>query len=36
LPEAVRDAKAYVTAAIRGGFAPGRGVGVLRHFVERW
>ena len=36
LPDAVRDAKAYVTAAIREGFRPGRGVGVLRHFVERW
>jgi hydroxymethylpyrimidine/phosphomethylpyrimidine kinase len=36
LPEAIRAAKAYVTAAIREGFAAGRGVGVLRHFVERW
>jgi hydroxymethylpyrimidine/phosphomethylpyrimidine kinase len=36
LEDAVRDAKAYVTAAIREGFAPGRGVGALRHFVERW
>lgn len=36
LPEAVREAKAYVTAAIQAGFQPGRGVGVLRHFVERW
>ena len=36
LVEAIRDAKAYVTAAIREGFAPGRGVGVLRHFVDRW
>jgi hydroxymethylpyrimidine/phosphomethylpyrimidine kinase len=36
LEEAIRDAKAYVTAAIREGFAAGRGVGVLRHFVERW
>ncbi len=36
LPEAVREAKAYVTAAIRGGFQPGRGAGALRHFVERW
>jgi hydroxymethylpyrimidine/phosphomethylpyrimidine kinase len=36
LTEAIRDAKAYVTAAIREGFQPGRGVGVLRHFVERW
>jgi hydroxymethylpyrimidine/phosphomethylpyrimidine kinase len=36
LPDAVRAAKAYVTAAIREGFQPGRGVGTLRHFVERW
>jgi hydroxymethylpyrimidine/phosphomethylpyrimidine kinase len=36
LPEAVRRAKAYVTAAIREGFQVGRGVGALRHFVERW
>lgn len=36
LLEAVRGAKAYVTKAIREGFAPGRGVGTLRHFVENW
>jgi hydroxymethylpyrimidine/phosphomethylpyrimidine kinase len=36
LPEAVRDAKAYVTRAIREGFAPGKGVGVLRHFIADW
>jgi hydroxymethylpyrimidine/phosphomethylpyrimidine kinase len=36
LIEAVREAKAYVTAAIREGFALGRGVGALRHFVSRW
>ena len=36
LEEAIREAKAYVTAAIREGFAAGRGVGVLRHFIERW
>jgi hydroxymethylpyrimidine/phosphomethylpyrimidine kinase len=36
LEDAVRAGKAYVSAAIRGGFAAGRGVGVLRHFVERW
>lgn len=36
LAEAVGTAKAYVTAAIREGFQPGRGVGVLRHFVDRW
>ena len=36
LEEAVRDAKAYVRAAIEAGFAAGRGVGVLKHFVERW
>jgi len=33
LPDACRDAKAYVTRAIREGFAIGRGVGVLRHFL---
>jgi hydroxymethylpyrimidine/phosphomethylpyrimidine kinase len=36
LDAAVRDAKAYVTQTIREGFRPGRGVGVLRHFVEEW
>ena len=36
LADAVREAKAYVTAALREGFQPGRGVGALRHFVERW
>ncbi|KRT75207.1 MAG: phosphomethylpyrimidine kinase, hydroxymethylpyrimidine/phosphomethylpyrimidine kinase [Candidatus Rokubacteria bacterium CSP1-6] len=36
LPEAVRDAKAYVTRAIREGFAPGKGAGVLRHFLTDW
>jgi hydroxymethylpyrimidine/phosphomethylpyrimidine kinase len=36
LGDAIREAKAYVTAAIREGFQPGRGVGALRHFVERW
>ena len=36
LGDAVREAKAYVTAAIRNGFAAGRGVGVLRHFVRDW
>jgi hydroxymethylpyrimidine/phosphomethylpyrimidine kinase len=36
LGDAIREAKAYVTAAIREGFRPGRGVGALRHFVERW
>jgi hydroxymethylpyrimidine/phosphomethylpyrimidine kinase len=36
LDAAVREAKAYVTQTIREGFRPGRGVGVLRHFVERW
>jgi hydroxymethylpyrimidine/phosphomethylpyrimidine kinase len=36
LTTAVAEAKAYVTAAIRHGFAPGRGVGVLRHFVGSW
>jgi hydroxymethylpyrimidine/phosphomethylpyrimidine kinase len=33
---AVVEAKRYVTAAIRGGFPLGRGVGSLRHFVEAW
>jgi hydroxymethylpyrimidine/phosphomethylpyrimidine kinase len=33
LERAIRDAKAYVTAAIREGFAVGRGTGALRHFV---
>jgi hydroxymethylpyrimidine/phosphomethylpyrimidine kinase len=36
LEHAVREAKAYVTAAMREGFAPGRGAGVLRHFVTDW
>ncbi len=36
LEAAIGAAKAYVTAAIREGFAAGRGVGALRHFVERW
>ncbi|MBI2159656.1 MAG: bifunctional hydroxymethylpyrimidine kinase/phosphomethylpyrimidine kinase [Candidatus Rokubacteria bacterium] len=36
LRDAVSEAKAYVTAAIREGFQAGRGVGVLRHFVAGW
>ena len=36
LPQAITEAKAYVTAAIREGFATGRGVGALRHFVTAW
>jgi hydroxymethylpyrimidine/phosphomethylpyrimidine kinase len=36
LVAAVGEAKAYVTAAIREGFAAGRGVGALRHFVSAW
>jgi hydroxymethylpyrimidine/phosphomethylpyrimidine kinase len=36
LGDAIREAKAYVTAAIREGFAAGHGVGALRHFLERW
>jgi hydroxymethylpyrimidine/phosphomethylpyrimidine kinase len=36
LPDAVRDAKAYVTRAIREGFKAGRGVGQLRHFLTEW
>jgi len=36
LSEAVGEAKRYVTRAIREGFAVGRGVGSLRHFLEGW
>lgn len=36
LADAVRGAKAYVTAAIREGFRVGGGVGALRHFVTSW
>ncbi|HXJ80208.1 MAG TPA: bifunctional hydroxymethylpyrimidine kinase/phosphomethylpyrimidine kinase [Candidatus Methylomirabilis sp.] len=36
LGDAIRDAKAYVTSAIREGFALGRGVGQLRHFLTEW
>ncbi len=36
LADAVRDAKAYVRCAIREGFQPGHGVGVLRHFITEW
>jgi hydroxymethylpyrimidine/phosphomethylpyrimidine kinase len=36
LGDAIREAKAYVTAAIREGFQAGRGVGALRHFVTGW
>jgi hydroxymethylpyrimidine/phosphomethylpyrimidine kinase len=36
LVDAVRAAKAYVTRAIREGFALGRGVGQLRHFLTEW
>jgi hydroxymethylpyrimidine/phosphomethylpyrimidine kinase len=36
LGDAVAEAKRYVTAAIGAGFQAGRGVGALRHFVERW
>ena len=36
LPEAVREAKAYVTRAIQEGFQAGRGVGQLRHFISEW
>jgi hydroxymethylpyrimidine/phosphomethylpyrimidine kinase len=36
LHDAVGEAKAYVTAAIREGFQAGRGVGALRHFVKAW
>ena len=34
--DAIRDAKAYVTRAISEGFAAGRGVGQLRHFIAEW
>jgi hydroxymethylpyrimidine/phosphomethylpyrimidine kinase len=36
LKDAVSEAKAYVTAAIREGFQVGGGVGALRHFVTSW
>ena len=36
LGDAIRAAKAYVTKAIRDGFALGRGVGQLRHFLTEW
>jgi hydroxymethylpyrimidine/phosphomethylpyrimidine kinase len=36
LADAIREAKAYVTKAIKEGFALGRGVGQLRHFVAEW
>jgi hydroxymethylpyrimidine/phosphomethylpyrimidine kinase len=36
LADAVGEAKAYVTHAIQQGFQPGRGVGVLRHFISDW
>ena len=36
LDRAIRAAKAYVTAAIREGFAAGAGAPVLRHFVADW
>ena len=36
LRDAIVEGKAYVTAAIREGFAAGRGVGALRHFVDTW
>jgi hydroxymethylpyrimidine/phosphomethylpyrimidine kinase len=36
LGDAIRDAKAYVTRAIRDGFTLGRGVGQLRHFLTEW
>ena len=36
LPQAIAEAKAYVTAAIREGFQVGHGVGALRHFVGSW
>jgi hydroxymethylpyrimidine/phosphomethylpyrimidine kinase len=36
LGDAIREAKAYVTAAIREGWQVGGGVGALKHFVDRW
>jgi hydroxymethylpyrimidine/phosphomethylpyrimidine kinase len=36
LEPAIRDAKAYVTAAIRAAFTPGAGAPVLCHFVADW
>src|SRR5713101_6327798 len=36
LGDVIREAKAYVTAAIREGFRAGAGVGQLRHFVTGW
>ncbi|PYN84188.1 MAG: bifunctional hydroxymethylpyrimidine kinase/phosphomethylpyrimidine kinase [Candidatus Rokuibacteriota bacterium] len=36
LKDAVSEAKAYVTAAIREGFQVGGGGGALRHFVTGW
>jgi hydroxymethylpyrimidine kinase/phosphomethylpyrimidine kinase len=36
LGDAIREAKAYVTQAIREGFTLGRGVGQLRHFLTEW
>ena len=36
LKDAVSEAKAYVTAAIREGFQVGGGVGALRHFLTSW
>ena len=36
LGDAIREAKAYVTRAIRDGFSAGRGVGQLRHFLTEW
>jgi hydroxymethylpyrimidine/phosphomethylpyrimidine kinase len=36
LGDAIREAKAYVTRAIRDGFQAGHGVGQLRHFLAEW
>lgn len=35
LVEAVKQAKSYITEAIRGGFSIGKGPGVLEHFISR-
>jgi hydroxymethylpyrimidine/phosphomethylpyrimidine kinase len=36
IPDAIREAKAYVTKAIVEGFQGGRGVGQLKHFLTEW
>ncbi|WP_313123129.1 bifunctional hydroxymethylpyrimidine kinase/phosphomethylpyrimidine kinase [Exiguobacterium sp.] len=36
LPDSVRQAKKYVTEAIRHGFALGQGIGPTHHFHSLW